>query len=1170
MTKGLRRSVNRQSSGGRELSMLRVSIRDVDADRWQRGATAVNLPVLALVSATVGLSIALCCCAAIARATSEFVPGDVVVYRVGTGASELKSSATPVFLDEYTSAGTLVQSVALPTSTNGQNKPLLASGSASSEGLLTLSADSRYLMATGYDTSVGTSKVAETSSTSVPRTVARVSGTDEVDTTTALSDFAEGNNPRSATSSDGTNIWVAGAAGGVRYTTLGSSTSIALNAAEKNVRQVSVVDGQLYTSADPTKAGSLTIATVGSGLPTTASQTITNLPFSSAPAEPYAYALLTLGLGSTPDTLYVADNSASAILKYGLVDNVWVAEGSVAVPSVTGLTANDAGGTVTLYATSSGANSTAGTLYEITDSSGIGGTLSATPTVIATAPANEAFRGLAFAPGTIIGSGAGAPPPPPAPAPTIKTANDGLPAALNDPTNPTLGLSIGDASYEPDELTVTASSSNTEVAPMAGLSVTGEGAERKLTVTPAAVGYSTITLTVQAPDQTTTTTTVTYAVSAYQGDLSDRYYSGAGNASTEIEVGDGYMIAGDDESNVLRLYNQSRSGPAVKTFDFTGVLPDGTSEIDIESSARAGNTLYWMGSLSNSKSGDSDPERDIVFAATISGSGANTELTYLGSYTGLRQDLIAWDEADGNVLGLSASAAEGVPSNEVGGLNVEGLEFAADSTSTAYLAFRAPIEPAGDRARALLVPVTNLPELVNDGNPGTVHATFGTPLEWNLGGLGIREIRKNAENQYLIIAGTADGSNSTFGLYTWDGNPTNQPVLTPTALSAVAEGAWEGIVSIPDPLTDGSRLELVEDNGDSAWYGDGSSSKSGLPAALQKDLGRTFTITLAQQEITWEATAPDAAPIGGSYTLAASASSGLPVTFSVDPSATADACAVSGSTVTFTGPGTCVIDAGQAGDSQYSPAERVSQTIDVVNAPTVTPVISGTLGTGGWYVSNVTVSWEVSSAVPASSCTPGTLSSYTPGTVVTCTSTSAGGSTTNSVTIKLDQTKPTVSFSGDAGTYAITQNVSITCSASDPTLGSGLAQSSCPSVDAPAWSLGLGTHTLSANAIDNAGNTSSASASYTVTVTPSSLCALTTNFVQGSAKYQQLNVLARLVLNAVLSAGCELLTDIGPQLKPSQATAFTGAYEQAVQSLAGSGWLTQAQAGVLKTFVVAL
>src|SRR5262245_60992890 len=72
-----------------------------------------------------------------AFAASGFTPGNLVVYRVGTGTGGLVNTGNPVFLDEYTQAGSLVQSVALPTSAVGNNQPLIASGTATSEGLIT-------------------------------------------------------------------------------------------------------------------------------------------------------------------------------------------------------------------------------------------------------------------------------------------------------------------------------------------------------------------------------------------------------------------------------------------------------------------------------------------------------------------------------------------------------------------------------------------------------------------------------------------------------------------------------------------------------------------------------------------------------------------------------------------------------------------------------------------------------------------------------------------------------------------------------------------------------------------------------------------------------------------------------------------------------------------------
>jgi titin len=76
--------------------------------------------------------------------------------------------------------------------------------------------------------------------------------------------------------------------------------------------------------------------------------------------------------------------------------------------------------------------------------------------------------------------------------------------------------------------------------------------------------------------------------------------------------------------------------------------------------------------------------------------------------------------------------------------------------------------------------------------------------------------------------------------------------------------------------------------------------------------------------------------VGGStYTISATATSGLSTTFS---SATTGVCTVSGSTVTFVGAGTCTVNADQAGDGTYSAATRVTQSFNVL-ARAVTPTI---------------------------------------------------------------------------------------------------------------------------------------------------------------------------------------------------------------------------------------
>ena len=85
------------------------------------------------------------------HATGGFGAGNLVVYRVGDGAA-LSGSAAAVFLDEYTTGGALVQSIAMPTTVqNTGNRALTASGTATSEGELTRSLDGQYLVAAGYN-----------------------------------------------------------------------------------------------------------------------------------------------------------------------------------------------------------------------------------------------------------------------------------------------------------------------------------------------------------------------------------------------------------------------------------------------------------------------------------------------------------------------------------------------------------------------------------------------------------------------------------------------------------------------------------------------------------------------------------------------------------------------------------------------------------------------------------------------------------------------------------------------------------------------------------------------------------------------------------------------------------------------------------------------------------
>ena len=79
--------------------------------------------------------------------------------------------------------------------------------------------------------------------------------------------------------------------------------------------------------------------------------------------------------------------------------------------------------------------------------------------------------------------------------------------------------------------------------------------------------------------------------------------------------------------------------------------------------------------------------------------------------------------------------------------------------------------------------------------------------------------------------------------------------------------------------------------------------------------------------------------------------------------------------------------------------------------PQIQPNVTGTLGSDGWYTSNVQVTWTVTdpeTAVTKTGCDATTVTQDTANVVFTCTATSGGGSNSASVTLKRDATPPTV------------------------------------------------------------------------------------------------------------------------------------------------------------------
>ena len=286
----------------------------------------------------------------------------------------------------------------MPTTASGGQHQLIAQGATGKgsaiEGLISTSSDGRFVILSGYASDLGGGSTLSgtdcTGAGGVPRTIGRVKFDGTVDTSTALTDVSCVTNVRSATSSNGTNLWIAGNGTGVSFATLGSSTSTVLDAGTTNVRQVLIFQNQLYATVNNSN-----VSTVGTGLPTTAGQTTTALPLPSAGTSPDGFFFAALPGGTV---LYVADDTDGTLHKWSLVSGTWTDNGTIAYAGARAVFGTISGSTVKLYLRMS----TGTTIETLTDASGFNATLTGTPTTLITAPANEVFRGLTGAP---VGAG---------------------------------------------------------------------------------------------------------------------------------------------------------------------------------------------------------------------------------------------------------------------------------------------------------------------------------------------------------------------------------------------------------------------------------------------------------------------------------------------------------------------------------------------------------------------------------------------------------------------------------------------------------------------------------------------------------------------------------------------------------------------------------------------
>jgi hypothetical protein len=275
---------------------------------------------------------------------ADFSGGSLVVERIGNGTTTLSSTAFQISVLEVTTAGSLTQTIILPS---GTSDPQTDSGSASSDGYLNTYGG--FVSVPGYNNAAGTAGVASLNSkvnstldatgNVINRTLFPVGGPSGTTpgTPAGVSPFS-GNNYRSSIATSGSTFYATGhssgspVTGGAWYFDGTAFTQVSSTATGQvtNLRNVEIYNNQLFFSTG--SGTSRGVYSVGSGLPTTSGQTATSFINMGGTAEAYGFVLFDTNNDSTLDLAYVADDrttsTAGGINRFNFSGGAWSQTGS--------------------------------------------------------------------------------------------------------------------------------------------------------------------------------------------------------------------------------------------------------------------------------------------------------------------------------------------------------------------------------------------------------------------------------------------------------------------------------------------------------------------------------------------------------------------------------------------------------------------------------------------------------------------------------------------------------------------------------------------------------------------------------------------------------------------------------------------------------------------------
>ncbi len=267
--------------------------------------------------------------------------------------------------------------------------------------------------------------------------------------------------------------------------------------------------------------------------------------------------------------------------------------------------------------------------------------------------------------------------------------------------------------------------------------------------------------------------------------LADEHrYQGVCDASAAAVIDDSHIIVGNDEDEILSLYNTDGSTmAAIQNFNFTSDLRrDPDREIDIEDAARLGDRIYWIASHSRSKKGKRRTNRHRLFATDIAGALPRLQLKWGGHYDHLVQDLLDrqnWDDDSsvitGETIDLIAQSTQ-MDKKKVGklkpkkmGLSIEALAVVPGQGGL-LIGLRNPLL----RGKALVLHVKNPDALLAHNGE---KARFSAPFYIDLGGLGLRSMSYDPTGKVFLIIAGPNKNGGPFKLYKWDGTHDHSPVF---------------------------------------------------------------------------------------------------------------------------------------------------------------------------------------------------------------------------------------------------------------------------------------------------------------------------------------------------------------------------------------------------------